>query len=197
MTEIDLIDRCIIALLQVDGRLSHAEIGRRLDVPEPTVRRRLKRLVDEEVMQVVAVPNPHKIGYGIQAVIGAKVQPGKVNEVVEALIPMRHVRYVGVTAGAYDIVVEALFQDNDDFRTFLTETLGGIEGLRETETSYVLQIAKRRYRIGLAVDIEQEMMSRESRRLLARCRSELSQMEDGAADAVQRNGHVQSEREDG
>jgi DNA-binding Lrp family transcriptional regulator len=117
--------------------------------------------------------------------------------VVEALIPMRHVRYVGVTAGAYDIVIEALFRDNDDFRTFLTETLGGIEGLRETETSYVLQIAKRRYRIGLAVDIEDELLSRENRRLLARCRSELGRMEEGLQqDASARNGHALAIGED-
>lgn len=177
MTEIDLIDRCIIALLQVDGRMSHAEIGRRLDVPEPTVRRRLKRLVEDEVMQVVAVPNPYKIGYGIHAVIGAKIQPGRVNDVVDVLTGMRQVRYVGVTAGAYDIVIEALFRDNDDFRTFLTETLGRIDGLRETETSYVLEVAKRSYRIGLAADIEEDVATRSERNLLARCRQELSQLE--------------------
>jgi len=178
VTEIDLMDRCIIALLQVDGRLSHAEIGRRLEIPEPTVRRRLKRLVDEEVMQVVAVPNPHKIGYEIHAVIGAKIQPGRIDDVVNLLTAMRQVRYVGVTAGTYDVVIEALFRDNDDFRSFLTVTLGQIEGLRETETSYVLEIAKRSYRIGLAADIADEDMSREDKRLLARCRAELGVLEE-------------------
>jgi Lrp/AsnC family transcriptional regulator for asnA, asnC and gidA len=179
VTDIDLIDRCIIALLQVDGRLSHAEIGRRLGVPEPTIRRRLKRLLDEDVMQIVAVPNPHKIGYIIHAVIGAKVQPGHVNEVVTTLTAMRQIRYVGVTAGAYDIVIEALFRDNDDLRIFLTETLGKIEGLRETQTSYVLQVAKRSYRIGLAVDIEQDEATPDERELMARCRAELRQLEEG------------------
>ena len=187
MTKIDLMDRCIIALLQVDGRLSHAELGRRLEIPEPTVRRRLKRLVDDDVMQVVAVPNPHKIGYEIHAVIGVKIQPGRVNDVVERLIDMRQVRYVGVTAGTYDIVIEALFRNNDDFRDFLTETLGGLEGLRETETSYVLDIAKRTYRIGLAADIEADLNSSSDRKLLDRCRAELNHMEaNGRPEAVRK-----------
>ncbi len=188
MTDIDLIDRCLIALLQVDGRLSHAEIGRRLDIPEPTVRRRLKRLIDDDVMQVVAVPNPHKIGYGIHAIIGAKIQPGRVNDVVARLTALRNVRYVGVTAGTYDIVIEALFRSNEEFREFLTETLGKIDGLRETETSYVLDIAKRSYRIGLAADIEQEAMTREDRRLLARCRRELGALEPGSSNLGTTNG---------
>lgn len=188
MTDIDLIDRCIIALLQVDGRLSNAEIGRRLGVPEPTIRRRLKRLLEEGVMQVVAVPDPYKIGYIIHAVIGAKVQPGQVNEVVSLLTAMRQVRYVGVTAGAYDIVIEALFRDNDDLRIFLTETLGQIEGLRETETSYVLQVAKRSYRIGLAADIGLDEMTADERQLMTRCREELTQLEEGPPNANGPNG---------
>ncbi len=43
MTKLDLSDRCIIALLQVDGRLSHTEIARRLGIPEATVRTRFFR----------------------------------------------------------------------------------------------------------------------------------------------------------
>lgn len=183
MTDIDIIDRCIIALLQVDGRLSLTEIGRRLNIPEPTVRRRVKRLVADDVMQIVAVPNPRRIGYGIHAVIGAKIQPGFVNDVVDRLIPMRQVRYVGVTAGTYDVVIEALFHDNEEFRQFLTETLGTVEGLRETETSYVLDIAKRSYRIGLAADIEHDGMSSEDSSLLSRCRQELQDMESRAHEA--------------
>lgn len=181
MTNIDLVDRCLIALLQVDGRLSHAEIARKLDIPEPTVRRRLKRLIDEEVMQVVAVPDPLKIGYVLHAIVGAKVEPGRINDVTSRLITLRNVRYVGVTAGTYDIVIEALFRDNEDFRKFLTETLGSIEGLRETETSYVLDIAKRSYRVGLAADIEQGEMTPEERELLERCRAQLREMEQAAA----------------
>jgi Lrp/AsnC family transcriptional regulator for asnA, asnC and gidA len=180
MTEIDVIDRCLIALLQADGRLSHAEIARRLGIPEPTVRRRLKRLLDEGVMQVVAVPNPIKIGYGIHAIVGAKIQPGHTGDVVGALSMLRQVRYIGVTAGAYDIVIEALFKDNDDLRIFLTETLGRITGLQGTETSYVLQIAKRSYKVGLAADIQHGGASHDDETVLARCRVALAELEERA-----------------
>lgn len=180
MTEIDLIDRCLIALLQVDGRLTHAEIARRLGIPEPTVRRRMKRLIDEGVMQIVAVPNPHKIGFGIHAIIGARVFPGRANDVVAALATLRQVRYVGVTAGANDVVIEALFRNNDDFRSFLTETLGQIDGLQSTDTSYVLEVAKRSYKIGLAADIQDEPLSPEDEAVLGRCRVALMELEEEA-----------------
>jgi Lrp/AsnC family transcriptional regulator for asnA, asnC and gidA len=177
MTEPDVVDRCLIALLQTDGRLSHAEIARRLCIPEPTVRRRMRRLLDDGVMQIVAVPDPHRIGYGIHAIVGAKVQPGRVPDVVAAAMEMRQVRYVGVTAGAYDVVIEALFKDNDDLRVFLVETLGQVDGLLGTETSYVLQIAKRSYKIGLAADIQAQCAGPEDSSVLARCRAALDELE--------------------
>jgi Lrp/AsnC family transcriptional regulator for asnA, asnC and gidA len=178
MTDLDVIDRCLIALLQADGRLTHAEVARRLCVPEPTVRRRLKRLLDDAVIQVVAVPDPIKIGYGIHAIVGAKVRPGRVGDVVAALASLRQVRYIGVTAGAYDLVIEALFKDNDDLRVFLTETLGRIDGLLGTETSYVLQIAKRSYKVGLAADIQDGCASPEDDAVLARCKAALAELEE-------------------
>ena len=44
----DELDRKIIALLQVDGRSSNAKIARAVGVSEGTVRRRLRRLIQEK-----------------------------------------------------------------------------------------------------------------------------------------------------
>jgi Lrp/AsnC family transcriptional regulator, regulator for asnA, asnC and gidA len=178
MAELDIVDQCLVALLQADGRLSHAELARRLGVPEATVRRRVQRLVHEGVIQIVAVPDPHKIGYSIHAIVGLRIQPGKVSQVLGVLKPLRQVRYVGVTAGTYDVVIEALFQNNDELREFLTETLGRVDGLQRTETSYVLDIAKRAYKVGLAADLHKSCASPEDLSVLARCRAALDDLEE-------------------
>ena len=124
MAKIDVTDHCLIALLQADGRLQHTDLARRLGIPEATVRRRMKRLLDERVMQIVAVPDPYKIGYDTHAIVGLRVQPGKIGDVIAVLDPLPEIRYIGVTAGTYDVVVEALFENNDELRHFLTDTLG-------------------------------------------------------------------------
>lgn len=176
MTNLDVADRCLIALLQADGRLQHTEIARRLGIPEATVRRRMKRLVDEGVMQVVAVPNPYKIGYDTHAIVGLRVQPGKIGDVIAVLNPLPEIRYIGVTAGTYDVVVEALFESNDELRRFLTDTLGGIEGLQGTETSYVLEVVKRAYSVGVAMGLAKNCYSADDRALLARCEAALAEI---------------------
>ena len=149
MTNPDLADRCIIALLQVDGRLSHTEIARRLSIPEATVRRRMKRLLDERTIQIVAQPEPFKTGFGVRTIIGLKVHPGKVAEALAALRPLQQIRYIGVTTGTYDIVIETIFHDNKELRDFMLVTLGQTPVLESTDTSYLLDIAKWAYKIEL------------------------------------------------
>ena len=192
MTNLDLADRCIIALLQVDGRLSHTEIARRLGIPEATVRRRMKRLLDERTIQIVAQPEPFKTGFGVRTIIGLKVRPGKMAEALSALRPLQQIRYIGVTIGTYDIVIETIFHDNKELRDFMLVTLGQTPGLESTETSYLLDIAKWAYKIELFSQEEQpELLSEMSdeAQLLQRCRVAIKDLEERTS------GHIEIEAE--
>jgi len=188
MTKLDIADQCIIALLQADGRLQHTDLARRLGVPEATVRRRMKRLLDERVMQIVAVPDPYRIGYDTHAIVGLRVQPGKIGEVIAVLDPLPQIRYIGVTAGTYDVVIEALFENNDALRHFLTDTLGRIDGLQGTDTSYVLEVAKRVYSVGVTVEPDKDCVTPEDSAILARCQEALAEIKKPAAGGKGENG---------
>ena len=59
----DNLDKRIITLLQEDGTATNAGIARQVGVSEETVRRRLKRLVADEYIRVVALPDPKKLGF--------------------------------------------------------------------------------------------------------------------------------------
>ncbi len=176
--DLDIIDRCLAALLQLDGRLSHTDLARRLGIPEATIRRRIKRLLDEGVMQIVALPEPSKIGYGVHAIVGLRLQPGKIASALTRLKTLRQVRYIGVTAGTYDIVIETFFRSNDELREFLIDTLGQIDGLLGTETSYVLDIVKRAYRIDLLPNRWRNGVGEDDQEILARCRIALDEFDE-------------------
>ncbi len=181
MTNLDVTDRCLIGLLQADGRSQHTDLARRLGIPEATVRRRMKRLLDERVIQIVAVPDPYKIGYDTHAIVGLRLQPGKITDVVAILSPLPQIRYIGVTAGTYDVVIEALFANNDELRHFLTDTLGRIDGLQGTETSYVLEVVKRAYSVGVAVDLGKDGCVPEDLAILERYQEALAEIKQHAA----------------
>ncbi len=128
----DELDAKIIAMLQEDGRASNAGIARRVGVSEGTVRRRLKRLVDDNFIQVVAMLNPGKMGFGAEALIGVQVDPEKVDEVSRAVSSLEEVSWVAVTTGSYDIFAWATLESSESLGLFLRTKLGTIRGVRRT-----------------------------------------------------------------
>ena len=145
MSDIDNLDREIIAILQKDGRIPYLEIARQLGTPESTVRRRAERLVKEGVIRIAAVANPFKVGLPIVVLIGVDVELQSLKEVADHLAAIPEVRYVGYSTGAHDLIIEALFPSNETLYLFLTEKLAQVKGIHKTETSIQLHIAKRSY----------------------------------------------------
>src|SRR5579885_2255980 len=63
LSDLDEIDLRIVQLLQENGRRSNSDIARQIGVSEPTVRKRIERLVQDRIIKVVAVFNPRRTGY--------------------------------------------------------------------------------------------------------------------------------------
>ena len=87
----DELDQRIISLMQMDGRLSNSSIARRLGVSEGTIRRRVSRLIQGDVISISAIPNIEKLGYTTSAFIGLQVRPGKADDVADALAGLAEV----------------------------------------------------------------------------------------------------------
>ena len=66
-----------------DSRTPSAEIARRVGVAERTVRARIDRLVQDEVVRLVALVSPEALGYTVTADVFLEVELGRVQEVAE------------------------------------------------------------------------------------------------------------------
>ena len=141
----DELDKRIIKLLQTDGRASNAKIAREVGVSEGTVRRRLRHLIQGDVIKVIAVPNLEQMGYGTAALIGIQTDPGKIDEVTNAISSLDETHYVSMTTGAYDIFAWVGLESPERLGTFLRGQIGTIPGVRRTETFVNLSITKRTY----------------------------------------------------
>jgi Lrp/AsnC family transcriptional regulator for asnA, asnC and gidA len=141
----DGLDTRIIDILQKDGRASNAGIARDVGVSEGTVRRRLKRLVQEEYIQVVALPDPIKMGYESQALVGVQVDPDKIDQVADDLAQLGEVNWVAVTTGSFDVFAWATLESAEALGIFLRTKVGVIPGVRRTETFVNLANKKRGY----------------------------------------------------
>jgi Lrp/AsnC family transcriptional regulator for asnA, asnC and gidA len=142
---LDDLDRRIVRLLRRDGRLSYAEVARLVGSSEPTVRKRVRRLLQGGAIFVVARVNPAPIGFPIDAVMGIRVARGKVLEVGRRLAAMENVAYVGYLTGTFDIMIEVFLPDTEGLFRFLNEELEAIDGIIGTETWHVLRTEKFNY----------------------------------------------------
>jgi Lrp/AsnC family transcriptional regulator, regulator for asnA, asnC and gidA len=136
------LDRKIMALLQLDGRASNAKIAREVGVTEGTVRRRLGRLLEDDFIEITAVPNLEKLGYTTTALVGLQTRPAIQEAVADAVARLEEVHYVAITTGAYDIFLWVGVESAEKLGQFLHQKLGPIEGIRHSETFVNLSIKK-------------------------------------------------------
>ena len=145
----DDLDRKLIGLLQVNGRASNAGIAREVGVSEGTVRRRLRRLIQEGIVRVVGVPDPQKMGLNTVALVGIQADPDKMDSVAAKLAQLSEVQYVSLTTGSYDIFIWVAMASSEELGQFLRQKVGVTAGIRRTETFVHLAIVKKGYGIAI------------------------------------------------
>jgi len=147
---LDDIDRAIISHLQYDGRAPYTKIAEAIDFSEGSVRRRVKRMVDEGVMQIVAIVEPHELGWNEAGMIGITVQAQRIQEVADAIAQLAEVSYLFQAAGEFDLFAEVFCKDREHLVSFLNDKLQKIPGVERTSSFLILKMHKLSYRWGEA-----------------------------------------------
>jgi DNA-binding Lrp family transcriptional regulator len=135
MYQPDQLDWKIIALLNQDGRMSSAEIARRLkDVTARTVTNRIEVLTEHEIIHVRSIVNPENVGYGVLADVFVEVEPDKVHAVAKALAVYPQISYVACSMGDADIIISIRARSITELFDFVLEVVSQIPGVQHTET---------------------------------------------------------------
>ncbi|MEW1959481.1 Lrp/AsnC family transcriptional regulator [Kineococcus sp. NPDC059986] len=144
---LDDLSKRIIEVLQEDGRMSYAAIGKVVGLSEAAVRQRVQRLLDSGVVQIVAVTDPVQVGFARQAMIGIRAE-GDTRIVADRLAEVPEIDYVVVTAGSFDVIVEAVCEDDDGLLELINAKIRAIPGVVATETFVYLSLRKQLYNWG-------------------------------------------------
>jgi Lrp/AsnC family transcriptional regulator, regulator for asnA, asnC and gidA len=139
----DDLDRQIIALLRADGRRSNREVARQLNVPEATVRYRVRRLTDSGVLKIAASVDPEHLGYALTAVVSVQVEPRLFVEASDVIAAMPEVMWLAITAGASDIILTASFHNQEEMFAFVADRLAHVDGINRIETSVCMRVVKK------------------------------------------------------
>jgi Lrp/AsnC family transcriptional regulator for asnA, asnC and gidA len=140
-------NRAIIEALQQDGRRPYGAIASEVGLSEAAVRRRVQRLRDAGIMQIVAVTNPLQLGFTRQAMVGISVE-GDVRVVADKLTALPEVDYVVMCAGSFDLLAEVVCENDERLLHVLNDSVRSIPGVRRTETFLYLKLNKQTYSWG-------------------------------------------------
>jgi Lrp/AsnC family transcriptional regulator, regulator for asnA, asnC and gidA len=139
---IDEIDQRIIEALQQDGRRPFTKIAADLGISEASVRQRVSNLMNNQVMQIVAVTNPIKLGFSLASMIGIRVSGERLLEVAQEISAFDEVIYLILCTGRFDVLAEVVCRDNDHLLNFLTEKLYKVRGVQQAEVYMYLRVYK-------------------------------------------------------
>lgn len=144
---LDDVAKDIITQLQEDGRRSYSAIGKAVGLSEAAVRQRVKGLIDANVIQIVAVTDPLRLGFGLVAFVALRVN-GDIRKVADTLSEISEIDYVVLTAGRFDIVFEVVCEDNQHLVRLLNDRIRTIPGVADAETFISLGLHKQTYTWG-------------------------------------------------
>jgi len=141
--QVDDIDSQIIKILNSNGRTPNTEIANKLKLSETAIRKRIKKLLDDEVIQIVAVVNQEKMGYVFRGNICIKTDIKKIDDVKNELNKIDQIWYIALLTGAFDFDIEFSAKSQEELR-MLIDRINKIEGVIKTDVSIRLQLLRNR-----------------------------------------------------
>jgi Lrp/AsnC family transcriptional regulator for asnA, asnC and gidA len=144
---VDEVSATIIGLLQRDGRMSYAAIGKEVGLSEAAVRQRVQRLQDSGLVQIVAVTDPLRLGFGRAAMVGITVA-GDLETIGDKLEGLPEVTYLVTCAGSFDFLAEIVVEDDDHLVDVVSRGIRSIPGVQRAEVFVYLNMRKQIYSWG-------------------------------------------------
>ncbi len=139
---LDTLDRAIVDILARDARISNRQIAADLGVTEGTVRARIKRLQQENLIRFTVVTDFRLAGSPRLVMIGIHAEPASVRALAASISAMPEIGCVILMLGRYNIMAMGLFTDLEDVVDIANNRILAMEGVRHVETSIAVRSLK-------------------------------------------------------
>jgi len=149
--QIDELDRQIIDLLSTDARLSNRKIAAQLGYTEGTIRSRVKRLEEENLIRFTAVTNMAQLDRPQLAYIGIHAEQGQIKQVAQQVAKIREINGVIILLGRFDILAIGLFEGLQEVHRVASNQILDLPGVRLVETTVAVDVKKYNNRLAKIV----------------------------------------------
>ena len=103
--------------------------------------------MEEGGLEIVAVPNPWRMGLTFFAVVGLRLEPGHADQVADLLAAREDVTWVGLLATGFDVMIEIALPDTQAFGRYKEDVLARLPGYVSAEVFLLWDIRKLHYRL--------------------------------------------------
>ena len=139
---LDDADHRLIGLLRQDGRMAYKALAEKTGLTESTVRSRLRRLEDNDLLRVVAVTDFEAAGFTLMLAVGVQVEGRAAADVARDLARFPEVFSVCQVVGTHDIECLMVAEDQEAVARLLTEKLSGVAGVRRLLPAMAIDVLK-------------------------------------------------------
>ncbi|KAB1438958.1 Lrp/AsnC family transcriptional regulator [Pseudodesulfovibrio senegalensis] len=146
MMKLDAMDHDILEILQREGRITNAELAKRLGISPPAMLERVKRLENSGVIdRFVAVVSPQKVGVGIIAFVRVSLGAHNLQDFEnfrDHIETMDEVLECYQLSGEDDYLLKVALPDMPGYADFAFSKLAPIHGVQSINSSFVLGTIK-------------------------------------------------------
>lgn len=143
MTDLDATDRRILTVLQIEGRVTNAELSERINLSPSACHRRVQRLEEEGYISgYVALLDARKMGRPTTVFVEITLQ-GQADEVLDAfereVARIPDILECHLMAGSADYLLKVMAQDTEDFARIHRQYLSRLPGVAQMQSSFALR----------------------------------------------------------
>ena len=132
-------------MIRQNAHQGSKELALKLHVSSATVRRRLKNLLQNKEVSIVAIASPMMRGVGVSAVIAIEADYAKLDDLINRLANREEVIWLSSTTGRFTIVALLEVASTDAIHEFINTELTNAEGVKTSETFICLRVRKSLY----------------------------------------------------
>lgn len=140
-TEIDQLDRMILAKLVEDGKTPYTDLAKQFFVSSGTIHVRMRKLEQMGIVKGSSlIIDYYKLGYTITAFLGIYLERSSLyNEAAEFLKQIPEVVEANYITGSYSILAKIICRDTRHLHEVLRDKIQQIPGIQRTETFISLE----------------------------------------------------------
>src|SRR4249919_1796407 len=150
---LDRTDLALLAVLQVDGRISNSDLAERINLSASSCLRRVQRLEEGGVIAgYAALVDSARVGLGLQAFVRvqlARHDADAITDFSQRVNAWDEVVACHALTGDMDYLLQVVVRDLDHFSRFLLDRLLNGSGVADVNSSFVLRAVKQTRRLAL------------------------------------------------